>query len=1344
MPDKSGLMIHEAEPRLSGCESFPSPPPARRTLHPDFACSTASSGVTEDGPDNLLTLEDFDDNDLLQALWQRYERKNIYTWVGNLLVAVNPYFNIGVFKDEVAASYASASPPNEPHLYSVVMGALQDAGNKQAILISGESGAGKTEATRAVLQFLALNCTATLNIRERILRSTPVLEAFGNAQTRQNKNSSRFGKFIEVYFSGEKEVIGATLHPYMLESSRVAGVLPEGERTYHVFYLLRAGLAASAPSRTKRPPCEILDQSTDWKNLIEDSMEFMQNSPRLASDTPDDEYVHRFQELVEGLFRTGLDVDKVVGCFRIVIASIALVDNSTELASRLLQIEEADVRKFLTTADMSIGGEGANGEHVLRDRTERESTTICSTLAQELYSSLFTWLTRQVAKGILPPFPTPSGGRVLGLLDLYGFEVFSTNGFEQFLINYCNERMQQFSNRQVFLCEAEEYAAEGLDTNGNWHRVAAACKLPALALLEGEAGPSGTVGLFGVLNDRSRCGFETQGGEVSGNSALIAAITQSCGKHIAFRHAGTKDNRLFGVRHFAGDVYYEAAQFVRKNSSANRPEVIGFLRSKGCDFVREVFDALEQDSSSEDPKGNVVEAGPQLCGKPRKKKPGRTQISIFQQELNELCASLEARLCRHVRCLRPNDTQAALHFDDSSMLRQCRYSGLLEAARIRRSGYAHRQTIPKFVFQYKTVLPTRDARRNVRDIYNSRRWQAPLGSPEIVEVCRAICEFGVNSGLPQGHTAIGHTKVFFGDPAKAWLNKVKRCRAYGTVYALLKCHVDRVRFKRTRKSTIRLQAAVRGRFARKFASLLRQQRAEAIKAAVKAACVIQRHFRICLQRRFEAVADAAAHRLQRWFRRCLKFRQVRAMAEDSDNDNLQGLSISSSLQGCLEYESSFIMRNEIADEQENAPTQPVVRASRTSARGVKQAPGIGRNTVTAFRGPTTRPHRPAQAQESNARPESGSVLLGRHRTMVNESKSQRHVAKKCSDAGGKAKSSPKHRPGLQATPTQRFRSPNPTGSVTFAHPARSLPSAPIPRGPRHSATANFAFPARVSVSASLGTSADSRPPSTAIPLQKRRQLRPTISAPLNVPVPSRAAPSARPVLSATLPVTKSSTGHFHDQSLIAKAKSRVSLSTFEQRSGSLSPVVRRIRSPSDHRHQCKASWTCAADLSHSEAFGFWPVSSPAPRAKAATPGVINDGSTAGSSCPCVCSRSYNPVISNGETQELCIRQRAAPKFRHAAVDQGQFRTASKVVQVHVSGAAYSPVSKAFADPGQGAFPVPAANATTRSPQFQYRRLSASPTTVTRTVPAPARTTVSARAVVCGSISHPSTKKTRET
>lgn len=829
----------------------------RRTTPETASCSHRED---QEVPADLLSLEDFNDQELLRGLWARYEKKSIYTWVGGVLVSVNPYADVGAFREDIANSYASSNPPQAPHLYATVQQALVSPGARHALLITGESGAGKTEATRAVLSFLAMRHTSTDYIRDRLLRSTPVLEAFGNAHTRQNTNSSRFGKFIEVHLSAENEVVGATLTPYMLEASRVSGDLPTGERTYHIFYLLRAALGALAAGEAPNGSLwSRMSVEKEWAELIKTGGSLMGASKRLSNGPKDARCLEGFENIVDGLTATGMRNIEVAECCRIV-AAVALLSD-TELgeeglagAAKLLRIEEQQVQAFLSRVEMSVGAK----ERVFRERSKAEAVTLRASLAQELYAALFAWLTRLVARGIAPR--KAEGGRMLGLLDLYGFEVFPTNGFEQFLINYCNERLQQFFNRQVFTCEAEEYAAEGLDSDGQWSRLTTACQLPALALLEGHGG----VGIFNVLNDRSKCNFEetVSGG---GSGALAETLASSCGGHAAFCRASGRDtSRLFGVKHFAGEVFYEAAHFVRKNASAHRPDIVAFLRDHGGSFVREVLAGEAEEAEEKQQQTSSSRRGRKLFG--------RTLITIFQQELNELCHTLEARQCKHIRCLRPNDEQKPLVFDDASMLRQCRYSGLLEATRIRKQGYAHRRPLAIFASRFALLLNTPEARQAARQAKPDQSKAA----------CQDIRQVVIDAGIAAEDVSVGRTKVFLREHALTWLEAMRTHVALAVIVSLLRGHQTRQWFLRSRRAVVALQAWTRGVLGRKEAAWRRQllaarrvarERAAAERAAAEEAdrAIAEAAAAKAASRALACIRHDAASQLQRcWRARCAR------------------------------------------------------------------------------------------------------------------------------------------------------------------------------------------------------------------------------------------------------------------------------------------------------------------------------------------------------------------------------------------------------------------------------------------------------------------------------------------
>lgn len=831
-------------------------------------------------PDDLLNLEDLDDDQLVAGLRTRYEQRQIYTWVGGVLVSLNPYQDIGTFSEELASRYAAEAAETAcrrnfetrplaeqrdqsklpPHLFSVVAAALHAEESRQAILISGESGAGKTEATRAALSFMARSCGTAETVRERLLHSNPILEAFGNARTRQNGNSSRFGKFIEVYFSPSApgaalgQLQGATLRSYMLEASRVAGELPDSERSYHIFYYVRAvlGTLDGAWSGSMLPASPLFERicgTPAWREVARIAGRALASSPRLEGGPSLESCLASFEDLYGRMLVAGITHAQVLRCASVVAAVGLLADTpDAEAASgaleALLGVPKDDLAWFLTRVETSVGT-AMHRERLVRLRTERESKTLFSSLAQELYAGLFNWVTHAVMQNLAPDkamvateTETKSGpSRRIALLDLYGFEVFASNGFEQLLINYCNERIQQLFNRQVFLREAEEYAAEGLDGEGHWTQLAAACSLPALELLEGT---SRFAGVFGVINDRSRCGFDPS--TSSDGSEVAQAIASTCGQHVAFRRLtrGESRQRVFGVVHFAGEVFYEAKHFVLKNASAFKPDIVNFLRRAGNAFVNELFETEGRASSGV--QGAGKEAPPV-----QRRLLGTTIASAFKAEVNELCVTLEAHRCRHVRCLRPNDHQAALHFDAGPMMRQCRYSGLLEATRIRRCGFSHRRTLSAFKERYALILRAQSPAQASSEQHHLCERDSLA---TIVEAMMLQAGFG-----PQ-ELRVGRSKVFLQDWPLTWLEDKRADLGKERVETALLGWLARWRFVRLRRAVLRIQALLR------FAQA-RRVRCEA--QAARAAFVIFK------------LQTWSAFKLQTWWRH-VSFERSRASA----------------------------------------------------------------------------------------------------------------------------------------------------------------------------------------------------------------------------------------------------------------------------------------------------------------------------------------------------------------------------------------------------------------------------------------------------------------------------------
>ena len=323
------------------------------------------------------------------------------------MVSVNPYTDIGVFDESVAKRYSieprllgSAPAPLAPHIFAAVAATLSEprGSGRHALLISGESGAGKTETMRFGLVFLAARCFAAERVRDRLLHSNPVLEAFGNARIRQNGNSFRFGKFIEVHISSSREILGATLQPYMLESSRVAGSLPKFERTYHVFYQVRAALEVLLAGQSQ--PCDFwhsIASNPQWVELATTAGKLLATSPRLDEGPSREECLEGFESLHHKLLSMGATDDTVAAVARVVAAVAILADEDrVELDALLTAVEQflgisqERFRMFLVCVESSAGPGGR--ERYVRNRSEAEARTLRQSVAQELYAALSSWV----------------------------------------------------------------------------------------------------------------------------------------------------------------------------------------------------------------------------------------------------------------------------------------------------------------------------------------------------------------------------------------------------------------------------------------------------------------------------------------------------------------------------------------------------------------------------------------------------------------------------------------------------------------------------------------------------------------------------------------------------------------------------------------------------------------------------------------------------------------------------------------------------------------------------------------------------------------------------------------
>ena len=440
----------------------------------------------------------------------------------------------------------------------------------QSILITGESGAGKTETTKFVMKYLAGLAGGT-GMEDRVLETNPILEAFGNAKTVHNNNSSRFGKLIEIYFNRSRAICGALIQTYLLEKSRVAHQLP-GERSYHVFYQLCRGAAAD-----ERAAC-LLPAADDLETFA-----YLRGSG--CTQIPGVDDAAEFAEVKRAMGDVGIGADQQRGIWRVLsavlwlgnvefsspgdsdAADVAAGESEAALAraAELLGVPPAALAAALTRRNMVAGG-----EHITRELSVAAATENRDALAKAVYESLFRWLVNAINAALA--VGQTAAATSLCILDIYGFECFAQNSFEQLCINYANERLQQQFAAHLFKLEQAVYEEEGVD----WARVEFEDNQECVDLIE--CRPPAGVGLLSLLDEE--CMFPK-----GCDSSFAAKLRRTHEDHPRFSYNSKAPGDDFTLHHYAGPVVYSADRFLDKNRDALSPDLAGVLAAAGDALV---------------------------------------------------------------------------------------------------------------------------------------------------------------------------------------------------------------------------------------------------------------------------------------------------------------------------------------------------------------------------------------------------------------------------------------------------------------------------------------------------------------------------------------------------------------------------------------------------------------------------------------------------------------------------------------------------------------------------------------------------------------------------------------
>ncbi|KAK7197468.1 myosin IB heavy chain [Novymonas esmeraldas] len=786
------------------------------------------------GVEDLVLLPHITDKAIADDLAVRHGADLIYTNIGSVLLVVNPFKQIQGLYNEAHMQYYRHSgrlggggrdalldgqEPGDaalggPHIFALAEDTYRSMVSEeenQCIIISGESGAGKTEASKQIMQYISAvsgNTTDMQRVKRIILESNPLLEAFGNAKTLRNDNSSRFGKFLEIYFDIRGGPVGGHLSHFLLEKSRVSSQQP-GECNFHIFYQLCAGAAAAlhgdggepASSRqrqrgSRRDDGDSNNNSSggggggtgaaiEWRAVFEEMRmhgdggtarastascqlwRFLR--PSVGSGQHADDATPRvgiddargWRETLAAMEAVGMTAQDQVSIVKVLCLVLHLgeldfvapeeggalaagqhpcsLSNPDVLAFAAAQlgVEPAALLKALTWRKLQMGAT----EVVFSPLDAQQCRSTRDAVAKALYEGVFEFIVGSVNTA----FGDAPHALMLGVLDIYGFEIFAKNGFEQFCINYVNEKLQQIFIELTLRVEQEEYVREHIP----WEAIKYFDNQVVCDLIESTRPP----GLFAIMDDV--CVTMAKEEEAVADRKLLDKLDMAYSRHANF----VRSERGFIIKHYAGDVEYSTDGFIGRNKDRLGADVVEVLASSRVDFLLEILTDVLTD-------GLTASSSPNGAGGARR--PTTTAGLKIRQQAADLVRTLKQCTPHYVRTIKSNDVKRADYLDEARVLHQVKYLGLLENVRVRRAGYSYRQHFDKFLKRFKYTCPS--------------TYPRPFRGTDKA-ACEAILTYlqQEQAVLPAASCAIGTSKVFVRQPEHVLALEQSREAAFHTL-----------------------------------------------------------------------------------------------------------------------------------------------------------------------------------------------------------------------------------------------------------------------------------------------------------------------------------------------------------------------------------------------------------------------------------------------------------------------------------------------------------------------------------------------------------------------------------